>query len=103
MAATLNEKGSMYPAFFRMIGQVLTWNALPNGRRASFYDCWSGKTVTPSAYRACQHHALTQVLRLVDEGVLTPQIAGHVPLSEVACAMILAGSRTVLGKVVLIP
>lgn len=103
MAASLNESGSMYPVFFRMIGQILAWNALPNGRRASFYDFWAGKTVTPAAFRARQHHALTQVLGLVADGALTPHIAARFPLSEVARAMELAESRTVLGKVVLTP
>lgn len=43
------------------------------------------------------------VLRLVAEGVVTPRIAARIPLSEAASALALAESRTVAGKVVLVP
>jgi NADPH:quinone reductase-like Zn-dependent oxidoreductase len=103
MAAELNEGGSMLPVFLKMVGQILAWTALPNSRRASFYDFWSGKTLNPSAFRRRQHEDLSQVLKLLSEGVITPYVAARFPLSEVARAMELAESRTVMGKVVLIP
>ncbi|MET8797625.1 zinc-binding dehydrogenase [Nocardia sp. NPDC004568] len=46
---------------------------------------------------------LTQVLRLVAQGVFVPQIAAEFPLSEASAALALAHSRTVAGKVVLCP
>ncbi|MGW5442596.1 hypothetical protein [Streptomyces asiaticus] len=36
-------------------------------------------------------------------GVLTPRIAAEIPLSDAASGLELAESRTVLGKVVLVP
>lgn len=103
MAADLNERGSLLSMFGKMVGQIIVWNALPVRRRASFYDFWGGKTLTPRAFRRKQHEDLTQVLSLLAEGAITPQIAARFPLQDVAQAMELAESRTVLGKVVLLP
>lgn len=103
MAADLNEEGSMLPMFLKMVGQIVVWTALPNGRRASFYDFWSGKTITPRVFRRRQHEDLGRVLDLLAQGVITPYIAARFPLNEVVQAMELAESRTVMGKVVLIP
>lgn len=103
MAADLNDTGSILPMFLKMVGQIIAWTVLPNGRRASFYDFWSGKTVTPGAFRRHQHEDLRQVLDLLARGVITPYVAARFPLSEVVRAMELAESRTVMGKVVLIP
>ncbi|WP_161883645.1 medium chain dehydrogenase/reductase family protein [Deinococcus alpinitundrae] len=103
MAADLNEAGSMLPMFLKMVGQIIAWTVLPNGRRASFYDFWSGKTFSPKRFRQRQHEALRQVLDLLAQGVIRPYIAARFPLSEVRQAMELAESRTVMGKVVLIP
>lgn len=103
MAADLNEEGSMLPMFLKMVGQIVAWTAQPNGRRASFYDFWSGKTVTPRVFRRHQHEDLSRVLNLLAQGVITPYVAARFPLSKVVRAMELAESRTVMGKVVLIP
>ena len=103
MAADLNEEGSLLPLFVEMVGQIIAWTALPNGRRATFYDFWSGKTITPRAFRRRQHEDLGRVLDLLAQGLITPYIAARFPLSEVCQAMELAESRTVMGKVVLIP
>ncbi|MGY2894359.1 medium chain dehydrogenase/reductase family protein [Deinococcus sp. UYEF24] len=103
MAADLKEEGSVLPAFLRMVGQIIAWTVLPNGRRASFYDFWSGKTITPKTFRKRQHNDLGQVLDLLAQGKIIPHIAARFPLSEVQQAMELAESRTVMGKVVLIP
>jgi NADPH:quinone reductase-like Zn-dependent oxidoreductase len=43
------------------------------------------------------------VLALLREGAITPQVAAHFPLREAGAAMTLAESRTVRGKVVLVP
>ncbi|MFC4454806.1 medium chain dehydrogenase/reductase family protein [Deinococcus sonorensis] len=102
-AADLNARGGMLPMFMRMLGQIVLWSALPNGRRASFYDFWSGKTLRPAVFRRHQHEDLAQVLSLLAEGAISAQVAARFPLSEVRQAMELAESRTVLGKVVLLP
>ena len=103
MAASLGTQGSMLPLFLEMMGQIALWTVLPNSRRASFYDFWSGKSLTPAAFRRRQHEDLGHVLGLLARGVITPHIAARFPLSEVRQAMELAESRTVMGKVVLLP
>jgi NADPH:quinone reductase-like Zn-dependent oxidoreductase len=45
---------------------------------------------------------MTQVLRLIADGMLEPQIAARIPLRRTADALRLAESRTVLGKVVIV-
>ena len=40
---------------------------------------------------------------LLAAGVLTAQVAARLPLTEAAAALELAESRTVVGKVVLVP
>jgi NADPH:quinone reductase-like Zn-dependent oxidoreductase len=87
----------------KLFGRLMLWNVLPNGRRAGFYNFWAGKRFRPAAFRTRLSEDLTQVLRLVGTGALTPQIAARIPLPEAASALALAESRTVLGKVVIVP
>lgn len=94
--------GSLWPPFLGHIGRITWWNALP-GQRAVFYDLWSGHSRTPKRFRAHLEQDLGRVLELVREGVLTPRIAARLPLTEVVQAMELAESRTLDGKVVLLP
>jgi NADPH2:quinone reductase len=102
-AATKDEPGNAMLPVLKLFGRLVLWNVLPNGRRAGFYNFWAGKRFRPAAFRARLRDDLTQVLRLVAAGVLTPQIAARIPLSEAAAALALAESRTVLGKVVIVP
>lgn len=102
-AATKDEPGSGTMAVLKLFGQLMVWNLLPNGKRAGFYNFWAGKRFGLAAFRARLREDLTQVLGLVETGVLTPQIAARIPLSEAASALALAESRTVLGKVVIVP
>ena len=83
--------------------ETLVVNALPNGKRASFYYLWSGHTVRPARFRKRTREAIDAVLGLLADGTLTPQVAGTFPLTQVREAMALAESRTVRGKVVLLP
>jgi NADPH2:quinone reductase len=102
-AATKDEPGNSMLPVLKLVGRVLLWNLLPNGKRAGFYNFWAGKRLRPATFRARLRDDLTQVLRLVASGVLTPQIAARIPLPEAASALALAESRTVLGKVVIVP
>jgi NADPH:quinone reductase-like Zn-dependent oxidoreductase len=43
------------------------------------------------------------VLRLLADGVFTPQVAARFPLADAAAALALAESRTVAGKVIIVP
>jgi NADPH:quinone reductase-like Zn-dependent oxidoreductase len=70
------------------------WHALPNGRRAYFYNLWAG--------RAADRRAdLAQVLALLAQGRLTAPVGAEFPLVKAAEAMRAAESGTIAGKVIL--
>lgn len=94
---------SVLPAFFATLAQLLWWNTVPNGKKASFYDVWSGHRRHPAAFRARTRTDMTSVLELLDADVLTAQVAARLPLAQAREAMTLAESHTVTGKVVVIP
>ncbi len=102
-ASTKDVEGSSQLPVLALFGRLLVWNALPNGRGAHFYNFWAGRRRHADAFRARLREDLTEVLRLLADGVLAPQVAARVPLSEASRAMTLAESRTVVGKVVLVP
>ncbi|WP_435107455.1 medium chain dehydrogenase/reductase family protein [Nocardiopsis synnemataformans] len=102
-ASTKDVEGNSRLPVLALFGRLLVWNALPNGRGAHFYNFWAGRRRHADAFRARLREDLTEVLRLLADGVLAPQVAARVPLSEVSRAMTLAESRTVVGKVVLVP
>ncbi|MEU0925537.1 medium chain dehydrogenase/reductase family protein [Streptomyces malaysiensis] len=101
VAAQKNEQGSSPLGFITLFARLLAWNYLPNGRSALFYNFWAGRRRLDS-FRARLREDITQVLRLVADGTVKPQIAARIPLSRTAEALALAESRTVLGKVVII-
>ena len=90
-------------AFGATLAQVYLWAALPNGKRASFYNVWGGHKLRPARFRARRDADLTAVFDLLAAGVLTAEIAARFPLTDAPAALRLAESRTVRGKVVLIP
>ena len=102
-AADRDGDRSVLGLFAEFLAQIALWNVLPNGRRASFYDFWGGKRLRPAAFRARQHEDLAAVLDLVARGTVQPHIAARFPLERAAEALRLAESRTVRGKVVLLP
>ncbi|GLU47086.1 zinc-binding dehydrogenase [Nocardiopsis ansamitocini] len=95
------EGGSRLPVL-TLFGRLAAWNALPNGRSAHFYNFWAGRR-RADACRALLRADLTEVLRLLAAGVLALRIAARIPLSDAAAALALAESRTVVGKVVIVP
>lgn len=102
-ASTKDDEGSSQLPVLKLFGRLFLWNSLPNGKGAHFYNFWAGKRFRGDAFRARLREDLTEVLRLVADGVLTPQIAARIPLADAADALSLAESRTVLGKVVIVP
>ena len=94
---------TLITVFLGLIGQLTLWSVLPNSRHASFYDFWAGHMVGLSAFRRRFHEDLTALLGLLAEGAITPHIAARFPLREAGAAMTLAESRTVQGKVVILP
>ena len=102
-AATLNEKVSTLRVFLRVMGQLMLWKLRSRGHYVTFYNFWSGRIVRPSAFRARFVEDLTTLFALLRAGAISPPVAATFPLAEVSAAMILAESRTVQGKVILVP
>ena len=94
---------TLITVFLQLVAQLTLWNVLPNARHASFYDFWAGHMVGLTAFRRRFHQDLTALLGLLAQGAITPHIAARFPLREAAAAMTLAESRTVQGKVVIMP
>ncbi|GAA1989776.1 medium chain dehydrogenase/reductase family protein [Amycolatopsis minnesotensis] len=101
-AATKDEEGDSRLPVLKLFARLALWNYLPNGKGARFYNFWAGKRRL-DAFRDRLREDLTRVLRLLADGVLTPQIAAEFPLSDAGSALALAESRTVAGKVVIVP
>lgn len=102
-ASKLNDSGSLMREFMRLIAQITWWSLLPNGRKAVFYNIWAWHTVARATFRARLHQDYAQLMALLAQGILKPNIAARFPLEQAAEAMTLAESRTVYGKVVLVP
>jgi NADPH:quinone reductase-like Zn-dependent oxidoreductase len=102
-AAVQEGTGSAMLPVVKVLARMWWWHALPNGRRAYFYNLWAGRRFTHGRFIARLRADLTAVLDLVATGRLSPQVAATLPLSRTADAMKLAESRTAIGKVVLIP
>ncbi|WP_456302518.1 medium chain dehydrogenase/reductase family protein [Streptomyces niveus] len=101
-AASKDDPGSSRRPVLKLFARLVLWNLLPNGRGAHFYNFWAGRR-RPAAWRRRLGDDLAQVLRLVADGSLTPRVAARIPLSDAASALALAESRTVAGKVVIVP
>ncbi|MGY3520245.1 medium chain dehydrogenase/reductase family protein [Micromonospora sp. PTRAS2] len=101
-AATKDEEGNSRLPVLKLFAQLKLWHTLPNHRSAYFYNFWAGHR-DRAAFRRSLAEDLTQVFRLLADGVLDPQIAAEIPLTEAASALTLAESRTVAGKIILVP
>ncbi|ROS58039.1 NADPH2:quinone reductase [Frigoribacterium sp. PhB160] len=101
--SALRGTGSAWPPFLRHLGWIVAKAALPNRRRATFYDLWSGHSARPRRFRSRLEQDLGRVLELVRGGVVTANIAARFPLTSVVEALELAESRTLDGKVILLP
>ncbi|MGW5472411.1 medium chain dehydrogenase/reductase family protein [Streptomyces chartreusis] len=102
-ASTRDDEGSKQWPVLKLLGRVWTWNALPNRRRAYFFNVWAGRALAKNRFRARLRTDLTQVFAALQRGEVSAQIAAQLPLTRVADAMRLAESGTVAGKVVLNP
>lgn len=94
-ASTLLGKGHWIRPYLPIFARVLLWNALPNGRRATFYYVkrW------PKFFR----EDLSIVLSLLAEGEIEAHVARRMPLEEASEALELLASGKASGKVVLVP
>jgi NADPH:quinone reductase-like Zn-dependent oxidoreductase len=102
-AAQLNDTNNIIATFAGLYARLGLWSLLPNRRRALFYNFWGGKLVQPARFRKRLASDLTEVLSLLAGGSLTPHVAARIPLRDASRAMTLAESRTIYGKVVLVP
>ncbi|PVE09749.1 medium chain dehydrogenase/reductase family protein [Streptomyces scopuliridis] len=102
-ASTRDDEGSKQWPVLKLLGRVWLWNALPNRRRAYFFNVWAGRALAKARFRARLRSDLTQVFAALQRGDVTAQIAAQLPLTRVADALRLAESGTVAGKVVLNP
>jgi NADPH2:quinone reductase len=102
-ASTLNQKTSTVRVFLRLMRQLLLWKLRPKAHYVTFYNFWGGRILRPARFRSRFAQDLTVLFGLVREGAIDPPIAAEYPLHQVAMAMTLAESRTVRGKVVLVP
>ncbi|MFF2942843.1 zinc-binding dehydrogenase [Streptomyces niveus] len=93
-AASKDDPGSSRLPVLKLFARLVLWNLLPNG--------WAGRR-RRAAWRRRPGDDLAQVLRLVADGSLTPRVGARIPLSDAASALALAESRTVAGKVVIVP
>ncbi len=102
-AAQLNADNNVILTFAGLYARLGLWSLLPNRRRALFYNFWAGKLVRPARFRSRLASDLTEVLSLLADGSVTPHVAARIPLHDASRAMTLAESRTIYGKVVLVP
>ncbi|GAA0965525.1 medium chain dehydrogenase/reductase family protein [Acrocarpospora macrocephala] len=102
-ASTRDDEGSKQWPVLKLLGRVWLWNALPNRRRAYFFNIWAGRSLAKNRFRARLRADLTQVFTALQHGDVTAQIAAQLPLTRVADAMRLAESGTIAGKIVLTP
>ncbi|MBC9718209.1 zinc-binding dehydrogenase [Streptomyces sp. TRM66268-LWL] len=102
-ASTLDGEGPKMRPFLKLLGRIWVLQALPNGRRAYFYNLWAGKAYAPKGFRRRLRADLTQVLDGLRRGEIHATIAAELPLAKAAEALRLAESRSVAGKVVLVP
>ncbi|MFG1867320.1 zinc-binding dehydrogenase [Micromonospora arborensis] len=102
-AAALGSARSIVWVFLKLLARLYTWNALPDGHRAGFYNFWAGQLTRRTAFRRRLRTDLGIVLDLLRQGVIVPQIAARFPLDEVTAALVFAETRSRAGKVVLEP
>jgi len=100
-AATKDDPGNARVPVLKLLARLWTWNLLPNGRSASFFNLWAG-----SRRRARFQHRLREdlehVLALVAAGAVVPQVAGRFPLADAAGALRFAEAGGHAGKVVIV-
>lgn len=101
-AATKDLPGDPRLPVMKLLARLTLWNVLPNGRRATFFNLWAGKRLTPGRFRRQLRDDLDQLFALLRSGELTAQVAGRFALADAAAALRFAeqGGRT--GKTVLV-
>jgi NADPH2:quinone reductase len=102
-ASTKDKPGNPQIPVLKLLAKLTLWRALPNGRRALFFNLWAGHRFRRAQFRKQLREDLTQVFALVADGTITPQIAARFPLTEAAEALRFAEAGGYAGKVLLLP
>jgi NADPH:quinone reductase-like Zn-dependent oxidoreductase len=87
----------------KLLARLTAWDALPNGRHATFFNLWAGRARNPARYRSQLREDLGQVFALLAQGKITAQVARVFALTEAAGALRYAESGALAGKVILRP
>lgn len=101
IAYALEMNKSIILLFLKLIVKLLWLNYMPNGNKAVFYNIWSGKGT--DKFRTEMQEDFLQIIDLLRNGILKPQIAAKFPLEKITEAMELAESRSIYGKVIIVP
>ena len=102
-AATKDVPGNPQVPVLKLFARLAVWDALPNGRSATFFNLWKGHRLRRRRFRAELRADLERVMALLAEGAITPQIAARFPLEEAAAALRFAEAGGNTGKVLLLP
>jgi NADPH:quinone reductase-like Zn-dependent oxidoreductase len=101
-ASTRDIPGNPRVPVLKLLARLLAWNALPNGRRAKFFNLWAGARKR-DRYRVDLRRDLEDVLRLLQQGAIDAQIAKRFALRDAGEALRYAEQGAIVGKVVLEP
>jgi NADPH:quinone reductase-like Zn-dependent oxidoreductase len=101
-ASTRDVAGNPRVPVLKLFARLMAWNALPNGRRAKFFNLWAGAR-NRDRYRAQLRRDLGEVLQLLQHGAIDAQIAKRFALSDAGAALRFAEQGAIVGKVVLEP
>ena len=101
-ASTRDVPGNPRLPVLKLLARLTLWNVLPNRRRATFFNLWAGARKR-ERYRAQLRDDLGEVLRLLHDGAITPQIARRFALRDAGEALRYAEQGGIVGKVVLEP
>jgi len=95
VASALNARGHRLLPFLPILGRMLVWNLLPNGRSATFYFVMRW----PKFFRP----DLARVLALLADRQIDARVARQFPLERANDALGLLECGEVGGKIVLVP
>ncbi|WP_248960683.1 medium chain dehydrogenase/reductase family protein [Sphaerisporangium perillae] len=102
-ASTRDQPGSGQLTVLKLVARLAVWNALPNGRRAYFFNLWAGKARHLDRYRAELRADLGRLFALLAARDITAQVARTFPLTGAAAALRYAEAGGFTGKVVIVP
>jgi NADPH2:quinone reductase len=102
-ASTKDVPGNPQIPVLKLLARLTVWNLLPNGRSASFFNLWKGARLRRDHFRAQLREDLGEVLELVRQGAIEPQIAARFGLEQAADALRFAEAGGYTGKVLILP